>query len=387
MSVPSRQPIRQPISQPIRQRIRVMHVIGQLAPGGFERQLSVLLAHTDQKEFEPRVAVWRTGGMFEAEIRRLGIPMDAHDGKGLARLLWLRNLLRTHQTDVVYAWGASPDIYATLASLIGGCRRVVVHDGTQAAGLPWRVRAAHRLLRSRVAAIIANSEKRTRELRQDLGKRATAVRIFVVPNGVAIPDSISSPADAAILRTQLDLPAGPIVGSVGRLDRPKNQGAILDAVARLRQSGIEASVVLVGDGPQRESLQAQARELGLAARTRLVGEQSDVDAYLRGFTVFAFPTLLEGMPNALQEALAHGLPTVASDVGDVSRLLDEGRAGILIAPNDGDALAMALERLLRNPGEAQQLGERGRAHMANHYSIGSFVGAVHAVFRDVVESA
>ena len=155
----------------------------------------------------------------------------------------------------------------------------------------------------------------------------------------------------------------------------------------LQDRGIRAAVVLIGQGTARRDLEDHAVGLGIAARVRLVGEQDDVQRYLRGFSAFALPSLLEGMPNALQEALAAALPSVASDVGDVRRLLDDGTAGIVVAPRDVRGLADGLQRILSDATFAEQLGARGRARMKDHYSMEAAARQTGILFRRVINSS
>jgi glycosyltransferase involved in cell wall biosynthesis len=365
-------------------KVRVLHVIGQLSAGGLERQLCGLLSSLDVARFESEVVTFAEGGRFSSPIAALGVPVTVLPGRAFDRARRLTAHVRRGRPDLVYAWGAAAMAYGRAAGALLRVR-VVTHDGSTAAlPLELRTRACNLLLLPFTSALVCNSERRGEELRRLPIHRS---RVAVVANGVEVPERTAGEADAARLRAELALPPGPIVGSVGRLDRLKNQRAILDAARLLAGRGVSVSAVLVGQGPETGALLAHAERLGLASRVRLVGEQADVGPYLRGFSAFAFPSLIEGMPNALQEALACGLPAVASDVGDVRRLLDDGACGIVIPPGDAEALCEGLGRVLADRALAERFAELGRRRMRECFSMAGAARRTEAVFRRVLKSA
>lgn len=348
-------------------KLRVVHAIGQLSAGGLERQLCGLLEALDPSRVESSVATFAEGGRFHQPIAALGVPITVFPRRGPDRAFRLAAHLRSSRGHLVYAWGAAAMVYGRAAGALARVR-VVTHDGSMGGlPLPPRVRLANLALLPLTAAFVCNSHRRGAELLRRLPVHAS--RIAVIENGVAIPDLVADFGSAARLRAELDLPEGPIVGCVGRLDRLKNQAAIVEAARLLIDRGRPVSIVLVGEGPERRALALRAAALGIGDRVRLVGEQRDVQAFLRGFAAFAFPTLLEGMPNAVQEALACGVPVVASDVGDVSLLLADGACGIVIPPGDVAALADGLFRLLGDDDLAKRVAAAGRSHMRQRYSM------------------
>lgn len=363
----------------------MLHVIGQLGAGGLENQLHGLLSNMDAHGFDSSVVTFAQGGRFFEPIAALGVALTALPRRGLHRVRRLAAVLRREHPDVVYAWGTAAMVYGRLAGAFARVR-VVTHDGSTGK-LPTELRArlANLALLPLTAAFICNSERRAQELRRRLPVHGS--RIAVIPNGVAVPERMAGEEDAARLRVELSLPGGPIVGCVGRLDRLKNQRAILDAVRLLEDRGLQASVVLVGRGSSAPEIETHAAALGISDRVRLVGEQRDVWSYLRGFAAFAFPSLLEGMPNALQEALATGVPCVAADVGDIGRLLDGGACGVLTPPGDVAALRDGLWRVLSDQPFAERIGRLGRQRMLDHYSMAALVRRTAVLMERVRKSA
>jgi glycosyltransferase involved in cell wall biosynthesis len=154
--------------------------------------------------------------------------------------------------------------------------------------------------------------------------------------------------------------------TVARLVAAKGIDVLLDALGRLERRGVPVDADVVGDGPDRERLAARARELGLDGRVRLVGaaSQEHVRELLAGATVFCLPSFSEGVPVVLMEAMAAGLPVVATGITGVPELVEEGRSGVLVPPGRADLLADALERVLEaTPAERDAMGAAGRARV------------------------
>lgn len=220
---------------------------------------------------------------------------------------------------------------------------------------------------ARAEAFIANST----ELREELiGAGFPAERIVRVPNGVDLnhfhPDPVERSAGA---RRRLGLPAGPLLAFAGRLDPQKGLHTLLAAVEPLLARNGEARLLIMGDGPQRPELEQVVRRAGLSARVLFRGLVRDVAPYLRGCDIFVFPSVGEGMPNALLEAMASGLPCVASAIGGCTDIVTDGETGLLVPPGDAAAFRGALQRLLQSPELRAQLGAAARASVVSRFGL------------------
>ncbi|NJC82863.1 glycosyltransferase family 4 protein [Planosporangium mesophilum] len=210
-----------------------------------------------------------------------------------------------------------------------------LHDvGTGLAGL--------RRLYANLAAVVAPSAAIAQRLHDDLGVPARAVHR--IRNGVDLPARVARPHGRYPLA----------VGAVGRLSHEKGIDLFIQAVSTLGRNDARLRVVIAGQGPQRERLERQAGGLPIT----LLGQCRDVPALLRGLDLFCLPSRREGLPLALLEAMAHGLPCVATAVGDVPDAV--GPDAVVVPPNSVDALATALDRLLDDPELRRDLGRRAR---------------------------
>jgi glycosyltransferase involved in cell wall biosynthesis len=184
-------------------------------------------------------------------------------------------------------------------------------------------------------------------------------RLHLIGNGVPIDDMRA--ASGSLAATLGLAPHAPIVGFVGRLSPEKGPDVFLRAAWLVAHARNDAAFVVVGDGPLRAELERTATDLGIAERTHFLGERHDVAELLRSFAMLVVSSHAEGMPLALMEAMAAGLPVVATSVGGVPELIEHERTGLLAAPGDAAQLAAHVEALLADPARRMALGSRGRS--------------------------
>ncbi len=255
---------------------------------------------------------------------------------------------------------------ALAASLAGVPRRVVaVHTTGLWGGRPSLGRSFRAALTA-YHAVLALSPGHARYLVER--ERVPEAKVRVVPNGIALERFAALPGRNAA-REALDLPLeAEVVGSVAMLRPEKNQLLLLEAAAALRPRHPRLTVVLVGEGCERAVLEARAARPDLDGAVRFLGAREDVPALLPAFDLFALSSLpaVETQPVSVLEAMAAGVPVVATRVGDLAALLEEGAAGALVPSADREALSGALAGLLADPARRAALAARGRTVAARH---------------------
>jgi len=238
-------------------------------------------------------------------------------------------------------------------------------------------------LRAAIAAsdqVVAVSESLADAISHELGVARSTVAML--SNGVrhAGPERIT-------LRDELNLtPGDRLIVAVGNLYPVKGHAIAIDALARVAARHPSVHLAISGRGELEGDLRSCAREHGLQHRVHLLGLRSDVTAVLAAADLFVLPSLSEGLPLALLEAMFAGCPIVASDVGQVRVALDHGAAGILVEPGDSSALAAALDRLLSNPAEARRLGGLAALHAAGEYDLSRMVQRYAGVYREALRN-
>ena len=174
---------------------------------------------------------------------------------------------------------------------------------------------------------------------------------------------------------------------VGRLGWKKGYEFALRAFARLRERIPGLRVDIVGDGDLREGLEAQSRELGLEETVRFLGQRNDVHARMRGFDCYVLSSVVEGMPNALLEAMALGRPVVTTSAGGSAEVVVDGESGMVVPPKDADALADAIERVLREELLAERLSRGAVARVRSHFGELAMMSALDRLYRKELSAA
>lgn len=212
-----------------------------------------------------------------------------------------------------------------------------------------------------------------------------AAKVVTIRNGTDVAGWPVSKADRARLRKELGVTEKEVlIGSVGRLDEQKGHVFLLEAVAKLRAQH-PVRLVLLGDGPLRGLLTERLRELGLDGVAHLAGERKDVTAWLSALDVFALPSLWEGLPNALLEAMALGLPVAASNVDGVPEAVAHDISGLLFPPKDPQALFVALQDLVVEPKLRKRLGDSAKQVVAENFGLAKMIDAYQQAYAGVLK--
>jgi glycosyltransferase involved in cell wall biosynthesis len=361
--------------------IRLLLVVDSLEVGGAERQVVDLAGALRRKGYGITVACSVAGDLSGA-LEEEGVPVRpllkrlAKRRLSLAYAWRLRRLLKGEQFDLVHA-----HIYASIAAAAIATLEtdvpLVITEHTEASWQDWRARWVSRWVYRRAARIIAVSTPIRRRLieRDDVHPDL----ITIVPNAVA---SASEPHADAPLQTELR--ERPLVGVVARLQPEKGVASFLKAAARVAPQFPEAHFVVAGDGPIRQELVALTEDLDLGSRVHFLGFRSNASALMRSLDVLVAPSLTEGSPLVTLEAMAAGVPVVASAVGGIPDQIRHDKDGLLVPPGDTDALGNALLALLRDPPRARRLGEAGRRRVASRFSHATMVRQIEDLYRDVL---
>jgi L-malate glycosyltransferase len=210
-------------------------------------------------------------------------------------------------------------------------------------------------------------------------------KIRVVPNGVDIA-TIDAARPGAEVRRELGLPQGvPIIGLVGRLDHwGKGHKELFEAMAGLKER-YPIHALIIGGGRRRKEVRALAASLGLADIVHFLGHRRDVPDLLNAMDIFILPSYSEGVSLALLEAMAAGLPVIASEVGGNPEVVTDGETGLIIPSRDAGALAQALERLLTDPAWGKAMGENARSHVVANYSLERLGREINGIYDELVK--
>jgi glycosyltransferase involved in cell wall biosynthesis len=280
--------------------------------------------------------------------------------------------VRAFAPDILHAnqawpWGCA---YGELAGiLLAGVRVLAVDHLPLRSSVPRRRVLGRRLLARGLTAHVAVGERCARMVEQIVGVKDGSVT--AVANGV--PAAQPTPA-------QVSWGGGAVIGSLGRITEQKGYDLLVRALPHLP----EATLVLVGDGPQRERLQEIAADLGVGGRLIVTGWKPDARAYLPTFDIFALPSRWEGMPLGILEAMHAGLPVLASDVGSVAETVRDGVTGYVVPAEDQSLLCARLSSLLSDAQQRERMGAAGRALAGDLYTDVAMARRYEAVYESML---
>jgi glycosyltransferase involved in cell wall biosynthesis len=352
--------------------IRIAHVTFGLDVGGQEKLLVEFARHADREAFELHFVSLGSRGRLAGDIEACGwnvTALGAPDGLRPGLVFRLAAWMRRWRPQVVHVHDLRSLIYAGLATRLVGLRRprLVYTRHWWQRDLSPRVAAAHRHFAGLVDRLVCVSEL-VREASEQEGLAPR--RLQTIANGI----------DMVRFAYQGPCAGGPAV-TVARLSPEKDLANLVRAVAIVAPRVPEQRFEVAGDGMYLNELKALAAELGVAERITFLGEVRDVPAVLARAGLFVLPSRAEGMPLTLLEAMARGLPVVATRVGGVPEVVAEGETGWLVPPADPEALAAAIERLATDPELARQFGAAGRRRAEECFDVRRMVAEYERMYR------
>lgn len=366
-------------------KIRILHLITRLPIGGAERLLLGILRNLDPDEFESVVCCIQDRGELAGEVEALGIPVIALDlmqkgGYDRAVVPALRRIMRERGIDLVHTHLYHANLYGRLAAHREGIAAVAsVHNTYKKR--KWYRHLINRWLAGKTFVVTAGSEDVKRDLLTI--DRLSPKKVVRLPNCIDLSrvETSITPAEA---KQHFDFAATDLViGTVGRAEEQKGHIFLLEAFSQLRQrpDGHRLKLLLVGDGRQLPYLKEYAERLGISADVRFPGNITKLAEVYRAMDIFAMPSLWEGLSLAMLEAMAAGLPMVATEVGGARDVLGDSQWGLLIPPHDASALAAAIGRLLDDPAAAAHLAAAGKARVHANYSVAALTDQLSGLYR------
>lgn len=360
-------------------QLRIVHTEASLGWGGQEIRILSEAAGMAARGHQVRLLCPAEARIFsEAGARGVAVTALPISRKNPRGVFALRRWLAANPCDVINTHSSTDSWLAALAcASLAGAPPLV---RTRHISAPIPDNAATRWLYTRATARIVTTGERLREtLVHQNG--FDGARIVSIPTGV--DTTRFAPGDRDAARAALGLPPGPLVGIVATLRSWKGHRFLVEAFHSLARP--EARLAIVGDGPQREALEAQVAGLGLGDRVTFAGNRADVTPWLQAFDVFALPSYAnEGVPQAIVQAMLCALPVVTTAVGSIGEAVQDGMTGLMVAPQQAAPLAAALARLLDDPALREQLGSAARAAALERFSLESMLDRMEAVFIDTV---
>lgn len=370
--------------------IRVCHVAVADLWAGAEVQLKGLIAQLARMTDIDLSVVLFNGGRLEKEIAHYGVPVQIFPEKHWSSIrigTALRRYFGEKRFDIVHTHKYKDTILAAPVACWAGVPYVVrtVHgltepfSGVNAWKMSFYESVERRVHQRYVTTALAVSSEIERRLCQN-----GATDVVCIRNGIelnALPDRSRCSATRKAFGVPDDVC---LIGSVGRLTPVKGFPHLLKAVQILTEQGLHVKLWLVGDGILNQELRRLAQDSGVAEQVVMLGHRQDTYELLQAMDMFVLPSLHEGIPMALLEAMAVGLPVIATRVGGIPEVIEDRVSGILVEPGDPDDLALMCRKLMHDAASAERLGKAARARVEEKFSSGTMAADVANVYRRLV---
>lgn len=377
---------------PAAERIPILTFLTNFLIGGTERQVVNLVKNHDRERFDVHLACFRLKGPLLREMDAAGVALAEYPITTLPslRTLWqqlrLARYVRKCRVRVVHSFGFYANVFTIPAARIAGADVIVasIRDTgdhltrVQKTLQKWICRAADHVLVNATAV---------RDVLVAQGY--DAAHISVIPNGIDMA-RFQDCTRARALRVELGLPQdAPVVAVFSRLNRLKGIEYFLEAAAALIQRFPAVRFLIVGDSisqTYRDELEARAAALGLGGRVTFTGFRSDVPELLSEVCVSVLPSLSEGLSNVVLEAMAAGVPIVATRVGGTPEMVEDGVTGVLVPVRDSGALAHAIAELLADPARRSAMGAAAQREVKERFSLQATVKSTELLYERLLQA-
>jgi len=366
----------------------LLFLITGLAYGGAETQLVNLAISLKKRGWEVRVVSMLSPQAFTEELKEAGIPLltlnmrrGVADPRAVFRLV---KILREWRPQILTSFMFHANLLGRIAGRLAGVPIVVSSIRSENFGGPWRDRIT-RLTDWMEDVTTTNS----RLAAEKLLKRGVVPRerIHVIPNGLVLDKFTVENSNRTEFRQQLGITERDFLWlAVGRLEEAKDYSNLLQAFKIIMQGGHKAQLRVAGQGPLLENLQRQSINLGISDRVVFLGLRRDIPSLLDAADGFVLSSAWEGLPNVVMEAMAAAKPVVATCVGGVPELVQEGVNGYIVPPGDSEVLAAAMVKMMALPeAERQAMGRAGRVHIEANYSLERVVDQWEELYRELLQ--
>ena len=365
---------------------------GSAAYGGGERYLELLYDRLDRSRYRVML-ICPEPGLFVGRMKERGVETHLVHLAPLVNplALWrLTRLLRRERVTILQTHGARANFFGRIAGRLAGVPVIIstVHNSLKDYEVRslrrWLYTVLLRLTLPLVHRIICVSEANRRDLIEECP--VASAKAYTVYNGVDL-SAFPSQHNRQIVRQKVGIAQGPVLVTIARLTEQKGHRYLLQALPRLLQTWPRFCCMFVGEGELGNALQRMAIDLGVERACRFMGAREDIADILAAADVVVLPSLSEGFPFVLLEALAMGCPVVASRVNGIPELIEDHKTGLLVPVRDPHALMVAIREMLSDPIAAVRMGAEGRALVRERFTVDHMVGNTTAVFDAALHDA
>lgn len=359
-----------------------MQITHDLAIGGLQRVVTTLCETIDRRAFDVQVLCLRALGPFSTEIENMGLRVTLLPQTGRTDYMSfakVARILRAERIDVIHTHNTQPFVDGTLGALLAGVETVVHTDHGRMFPDKKRYMLAERMVSRFAYRVVGVSDDTARKLIHY--EKIHPEKVLTIANGID-GARFTAPVDRAAARADLGLDADSLViGVAARLSVEKGIAYLLEALPRVVSCFPAVVLLIAGEGPLEAELRRMAKALGVDHHVRFLGPRTDIPLLLSLFDVYALPSLSEGLPMILLEAMAAGCPILATAVGGIPSAVQSEVNGLLVPPQDPASLAAALTRVLASPELRHRLADQARGSFRARFSAEAMARQYERLYR------
>ena len=353
-----------------KKKIRLMQITHDLAIGGLQQVVVNICRTINRDLFDISVLCLRDLGEFVPEVEKLGIPVfylpQKESGTDYLSFLKVAKILRKEKIEVIHTHNTQPLVDGTIGALMSGVKTIIHTDHARNFPDKRRYMFAEWLMSHFAHKVVGVSEHTSEDLIKY--EKISRKKILTIPNGIN-GNRFSININKQAKRKELGIHgSGPIIGLGVRLTEGKGINYLLQAMPDIIKKFTDITLVIVGDGPAADKLKKQTVELGITRNVLFLGPRLDIPELLKVFDIYVLPSLSEGLPMVLLEAMAAGCPIVATNVGGIPTLIKHGDNGSMVEPKNPQALASEIIKLLSSQELRSQYSKKALETFQESYS-------------------
>jgi L-malate glycosyltransferase len=366
---------------PFTKRKKVAHLVEDMKVGGIEKVIAAIALGLDKRRYTVEIWCLARGGAVAEWVAKEGVQVRIFSWQSYhnpLNIIRLAMRLREFQIDIVHTHGYYAGTFGRLAAITAGISLVFAHVHTSDLTFSMRHRLIEKGLSFFTRKIICISQHVKGFVESQEGIRPERTALVYNGTGRLFEAAGNDPLEGTEKLTDDDF----VIVSVGSLVKNKGHHVLMEAVRMLCPEKPAIKVLIAGDGPQRSALQDFVDRCGLSSTVMFVGVVKDVRQVLGAADIFVLPTVhREGLSLAVLEAMQHGLPVIASRIGGVPELVDDGATGILVTPNDPHNLAQAISTLAHDNKLRRLMGESGRKKIDRLFRVERMVAQIESLYE------
>jgi glycosyltransferase involved in cell wall biosynthesis len=362
-------------------KINVVHLVEELAIGGLERVLTTIVLNLNKEKYNVSVWCLREGGFFADRLVKEGIEVKIlylSSSRNPVSIYKLYKLFKIHKFDIIHTHAYSAGTIGRVSAFLAGIPVIISHNHNVYDYYNKYYHLAERLLSHITDGIICVSEEVKKFTNETQG--INPERLLTIYNGIDNVCPVTE-KDTADLRKELGVPMNySVIGTIAQFSEKKGLAYLIKSAFILLEHRKNVNFLLVGDGAIKEDLKNLCSHLKIERNIIFAGERSDIPEILSLIDIFVLPSIREGLPLAILEAMNCGKPIIATNVGGISEIVRNGINGIVVPPKDPEALYSAMVDLLDDKEKQKTMGFNGKRICKERFSSKTMVGRIEELY-------